>query len=170
MWFLTFLEHLKRMLGSSLIDNFLLTMNGPYGLSRASEVHQRNPWEFTHFEFDNRSNTERCRFHQSFALPDKDVELQSMWCDVRWCHVMWCDVMFWCIVGLVCCVWLCIVYGVCWMCVVLCYIRKCISIVFLPDSETAPQRIKPVSDIFYLTRKWRPQGRIPVGNLYKFGK
>ena len=40
---LTFLEHLKRMLGSSLIDNFLLTMNGPYGLSRASEVHQRNP-------------------------------------------------------------------------------------------------------------------------------
>ena len=36
-------EHLNRMLGSSLIDNFLLTMNGPYGLSRASEVHQRNP-------------------------------------------------------------------------------------------------------------------------------
>ena len=36
-------EHLKRMLGSSLIANFLLTMSGPYGLSRASEVHQRNP-------------------------------------------------------------------------------------------------------------------------------
>ena len=41
--FLTFLERLKRMLGSSLIDSFLLTMNGPYGLSRTSEVHQRNP-------------------------------------------------------------------------------------------------------------------------------
>ena len=35
-------DHLNRMLGSSLIDNFLLTMNGPYGLSRASEVRQRN--------------------------------------------------------------------------------------------------------------------------------
>ena len=40
----TFLEHLNRMLGSSLIANFLLTKICPYGLSRASEVHQRNPW------------------------------------------------------------------------------------------------------------------------------
>ena len=29
-WFFTFLEHLKRMWGSSLIDNVLLTMNGPH--------------------------------------------------------------------------------------------------------------------------------------------
>ena len=28
--FLTFLERLKRMLGSSLIDNFLFSMNGPH--------------------------------------------------------------------------------------------------------------------------------------------
>ena len=41
----TLLEHLNRMLGSSLIANFLLTIICPHsGLSRASEVHQRNPW------------------------------------------------------------------------------------------------------------------------------
>ena len=79
MLFLTFLEHLKRMLGSSLIDNFLLTMSGPYGLSRASEVHQRNPWEFTHLKFENRSNTARSRFLQSSALPDKAVQFQLSW-------------------------------------------------------------------------------------------
>ena len=67
------------MLGSSLIDNFLLTMSGPYGLSRASEVHQRNPWEFTHLKFENRSNTARSRFLQSSALPDKAVQFQLSW-------------------------------------------------------------------------------------------
>ena len=40
------------------------------------------------------------------------------------------------------------------------------SIVFLLDSKTAPRGIKPVSDIFYLTRTWRPQGRKPVGNHF----
>ena len=40
--FFDILEHLNRMLGSSLIANFLLTPNLPtYGLSRASEVYQR---------------------------------------------------------------------------------------------------------------------------------
>ena len=72
-------DHLNRMLGSSLIDNFLFSMNGPYGLSRASEVHQRNPWEFTHLMFENRSNTARSRFLQSSALPDKAVQFQLSW-------------------------------------------------------------------------------------------
>ena len=55
-----------------------------------------------------------------------------LWCGVMWCNVvpcgvmsgdvMWCDVPCWCIVGLACCVWLCVVYGVCCMCVALCYI------------------------------------------------
>ena len=39
---LTHLEHLNRTLGSSLIANFLLTMNGPHrSFSGASEVHQK---------------------------------------------------------------------------------------------------------------------------------
>ena len=40
------------------------------GSSRAPEVHQRNAWEFTHLKFENRSNTARSRFLQSFALPE----------------------------------------------------------------------------------------------------
>ena len=102
------------------------------------------------------------------------VPCAVMWCDVVWCGVMWCDVMScdvpcWCIVGLVCCVWLCIVYGVCWMCVVLCYIRKWKSIEFLPDWKTAPQELIRFPIFFYLTGKWRPQGRKPVGKFWKFG-
>ena len=43
--FFDILEHLKRMLGSSLIAIFSAFQNLPtHGLSRASEVHQRNPW------------------------------------------------------------------------------------------------------------------------------
>ena len=43
--FLDILEHINQMLGSSLIANFSAYQNLPtYGLSRASEVHQRNPW------------------------------------------------------------------------------------------------------------------------------
>ena len=47
-----------------------------YGLSRASEVHQRNPWEFTHLKFENRSITAHSRFLQSSALPEHAVGLQ----------------------------------------------------------------------------------------------
>ena len=40
------------------------------------EVHQRNPWILYIFLFENKSNTARSRFLQSFALPDKVVQLQ----------------------------------------------------------------------------------------------
>ena len=46
------------------------------GLSRASEVHQRNPTFFPIFKFKNRSRTTCSPFLQSFALPDKVVQLQ----------------------------------------------------------------------------------------------
>ena len=72
------------MLGSSLIDNFLFSMNGPHMGYRVLQRFTKETLEsLPILSLTNKSNTERCRFHQSFALPDKDVELQSMWCDVR---------------------------------------------------------------------------------------
>ena len=40
------------------------------GLLRASEVHQKQALDLTHFQFENRSRTTCCRFLQSFALPE----------------------------------------------------------------------------------------------------
>ena len=51
--FLTFLEHLNRTLGSSLIANFLLTKISHVALSRASEVHRKKPLDLTNFKFEN---------------------------------------------------------------------------------------------------------------------
>ena len=71
--FLTFLEHLNRLLGSSLIANFLLTMNGP---SRVIMCFRGSPKETVGFKFENRSRTTCSRFLQTFAVPDKVVQLQ----------------------------------------------------------------------------------------------
>ena len=72
------IEHFNRMLGSSLIDNFLFSMNGPHmGYHVLQRFTERNPCIFRIFKFENRSNTKRSPFHQSFALPVQDVELQS---------------------------------------------------------------------------------------------
>ena len=46
------------------------------GLSRAPEVHQKNPLDVIHFQFESKSRTTPFRFFQSFALPDEAVELQ----------------------------------------------------------------------------------------------
>ena len=46
------------------------------GLSRASEVHHKKPLDLTHLRFENRSRTTRSRFLQSFAIPDKAVQVQ----------------------------------------------------------------------------------------------
>ena len=46
-------------------------------LSRASEVHQRNPWIFTNFKFENRLRTTRSQVLQSFASPDEPVHFQQ---------------------------------------------------------------------------------------------
>ena len=55
------LEHLNPMLSSSLIANFLLTMNMAHvGLSRASEVHRKKPLNLAHSKFESRSRTTRC--------------------------------------------------------------------------------------------------------------
>ena len=59
--------------GSSSV---LLTKFAHVGLSRASEVHQRNPWIFPISKFENKSRTTCSRFLQSFALPDEAVKLQ----------------------------------------------------------------------------------------------
>ena len=40
------------------------------GLSRASEVHQKQALDLTHFQFENRSRTTCYRFLQSFAVPE----------------------------------------------------------------------------------------------------
>ena len=80
----------------------------------------------------------------------------------------------------------CVLCMVCAVCVLYCAIftvkrfRKCINIdnklcatsfrYFLPDSKTAPQGIKPVSGIFYLTRKWLFLGKKTVGNHYQIQK
>ena len=45
-------------------------------LTCAREVHQRNPWMLPTLKFENRSRTTCSRFLQSFALPDKVVQLQ----------------------------------------------------------------------------------------------
>ena len=60
-----------RMLGSSLIENVLLTMNGPY---MGYHVLQRFTKET--LKFKNRSNTGRSRFLQPSALPEHAVGLQ----------------------------------------------------------------------------------------------
>ena len=46
------------------------------GSSSASEVHLKKPLDLTHSRFENKSRTTRSRFLQSFALPDKAVQLQ----------------------------------------------------------------------------------------------
>ena len=50
---------------------------GHVGLSRASEVNQSYHRIFPIIKFENRSRTTRCRFLQSFAVPDKVVQLQT---------------------------------------------------------------------------------------------
>ena len=93
-------------------------------------------------------------------------------CGVMCCVVMCRADVLWVLYAVCGCV-LCMV---CAECVLYCAIftskkiQKMYSIVFLPDSKTASQGIKPVSGIFNLTRKWRPQGRKPVGNFYKIQK
>ena len=74
---LTFLEHLNRMLRSSLIANFLFIMNMAHvRLSRASEVHlKKTLGSFPLFKFESRSRTTCSRFLRSSALPDKAVQL-----------------------------------------------------------------------------------------------
>ena len=56
--------------------HFRLPKFAHVGLSLASEAHQKNPLDLTHIQFENKSRTTRSRFLQSFALPDKAVELQ----------------------------------------------------------------------------------------------
>ena len=51
---LTFLEHLNRTLGSSLIANFLLTKNFPHRvITYFREVHRMKPVDLTNFKFEN---------------------------------------------------------------------------------------------------------------------
>ena len=59
--------------GSSSV---LLTKFAHVLLSRDSEVHQRNQWIFTIFKCENRSRATRCRFLQTFAVPDEAVQFQ----------------------------------------------------------------------------------------------
>ena len=75
---LTFVEHINRMLVSSLIANFLLTMNGPRKVITCFSCSPKEiPGSFSFFKFENRSRTTCSRFLLSFALPDKAVQLQT---------------------------------------------------------------------------------------------
>ena len=56
---------------------FCLPKFAHVGLSRASDVHRRNPWIFPIFKFEKRSRTTCSRFLQSFALPDEAVQFQQ---------------------------------------------------------------------------------------------
>ena len=58
----TCLEHLNRMLGSSLIANFLLVMNGPHGLITCFRGSPKVTLNFGHVMFENRSRTTCSRF------------------------------------------------------------------------------------------------------------
>ena len=71
-------EHLNQMLGSSLIANFPLAMNGPRrGIHVSQRFTKRNPCILHIFKFENRFRTTCSRFLQSFALPDEAVQLQT---------------------------------------------------------------------------------------------
>ena len=59
---LTCLEHLNRMLGSSLIANFLLAMNGPHRFITCFRSSPKVTLNLTHLKFENRSGTTCSRF------------------------------------------------------------------------------------------------------------
>ena len=75
--FLMFVEHHLRMLGSFLIANFLLAMNGPRGVITCPRGSTKAKLDLSHFKFVNWSRTTRARSLQSFALPDGTVILRE---------------------------------------------------------------------------------------------
>ena len=51
--------------------------NGPCGgFTFSREVHRKKLLDLTNFKFESKSRTTRCRSLQSFAIPDKAVQLQ----------------------------------------------------------------------------------------------
>ena len=59
---LTCLEHLNRMLGSHVIANFLLAMNGPHRFITCFRGSPKVTLNLTHFKFENMSRTTCSRF------------------------------------------------------------------------------------------------------------
>ena len=61
-------QHLNPMSGSSIIANFLLTMNGPHSVTTFSRGLPEVTQDLTHLKFENRSRRTCSRFLQSFAF------------------------------------------------------------------------------------------------------
>ena len=78
-------DHLNRMLGRSLIANFLLAMNEwpTQSYHVTQRFTKRNPLYLTYWKFENKSWTTCSRFLRSFAIPDKAVQFQQFWGKLR---------------------------------------------------------------------------------------
>ena len=69
-----FCTHTWRGRGSSLV---LLTKIFPRMVITYFRDSPKKPVDFHHFQFENRSRATRCRFLQTFAVPDKAVQFQQ---------------------------------------------------------------------------------------------
>ena len=66
--------------GSSSV---LLTKICPHMVITWPRGPPKKPVDLTHFQFENRSRATRCRFLQSFAVPDEAVQFQQSWGTLR---------------------------------------------------------------------------------------
>ena len=57
---------------------FCLPKFAHVGLSLDPRGPPKKPMDLTHFQFENRSRATRCRFLQSFAVPDRAVQFQQI--------------------------------------------------------------------------------------------
>ena len=76
----------KHFLGSSAYQNFVHVGSSPGPRSPPKKT-----MDLTHFQLKKRSRTTRCRFLQSFAVPDKAVKFQESWGTLRRESVVGCS-------------------------------------------------------------------------------